>query len=346
MTLLYFVIILGVIVFIHELGHFIFAKKAGIYCYEFSIGMGPKIFGKKFKSETEYCLRLIPLGGFVSMAGEEVEVDKKIPKEKRMQSKTWLQRFLTIFAGPLFNFILAFVLLFLIALCYGAPSTSTLIGQIDKESAAYDSGLEVGDRILSIDGKRVSNWDDLIMKLQLVDSNKAVKFEVEKANGETENINIKPDKKEVDGQTTYYFGVGMDPTKEYGFFSSIKYASSKLVSLTESMITVIGGLFTGKVSLGNISGPVGIYSIIGDSAKAGFSSILYLIAFLSINVGFINLIPFPAFDGGRILFLIIEKIKGGPIDAKLENVIHSIGFFLLIGLMILVTFNDILRIFQ
>ncbi len=346
MTLIYFVIILGIIVFIHELGHFIFAKRAGIYCYEFSIGMGPKIFGKKFKSETEYCIRLIPLGGFVSMAGEEVEFDKKIPKEKRMQSKTWWQRFLTIFAGPLFNFILAFVLLFLIALCYGAPSTSTLVGQIDKDSAAYSSGLEVGDRILSVDGKKVHNWDQLIMKLQLVNSDKAVNFEVEKANGETEKITIKPDKKEVEGQTTYYFGVGMDPNKDYGFLASIKYASSKLVSLTESMVTVIGGLFTGKVSLGNISGPVGIYSIVGDSAKAGFSNILYLVAFLSINVGFINLIPFPAFDGGRILFLIIEKIKGGPIDAKLENVIHSIGFFLLIGLMILITFNDILRIFQ
>lgn len=346
MTIIYFIIILGVIVFIHELGHFIFAKKAGIYCYEFSIGMGPKIFGKKFKSETEYCLRLIPLGGFVSMAGEEIEVDKKIPKEKRMQSKTWLQRFLTIFAGPLFNFILAFILLFLIGLCYGAPSTSTQVGQVEKNSAAYNAGLEVGDKILSIDGKKVHNWDQLIMKLQLINSDKSVKFEVENNNGTIEIINIKPTKKEVDGQMTYYFGVGMNPEKSYGFISSVKYATSKLGSLTQSMVSVIGGLFTGKVSLGNISGPVGIYSIVGDSAKAGFASVLYLIAFLSINVGFINLIPFPAFDGGRILFLIIEKIKGGPVDTKIENMMHSIGFFLLIGLMILITFNDILKLFR
>ena len=346
MTIIYFVLILGLIVFIHELGHFIFAKRAGIYCYEFSIGMGPKLFGKKFKSETEYCLRLIPLGGFVSMAGEDVEVDKNVPKEKRMQNKTWFQRFLTVFAGPLFNFILAFILLFLIGLCYGATSTSTVVGQIDKNSAADKAGLEVGDKILSIDGKKVRNWDDLIMQLQLTNSEKIITFEVENQNGEIENINIKPEKKEVDGQTSYYFGVGMDPNKNYGFVSSIKYATSKLGSLTKSMVTVIGGLFTGKVSLGNISGPVGIYSIIGDSAKAGFSSILYLIAYLSINVGFINLIPLPAFDGGRILFLIIEKIKGSPVDMKIENMLHYVGFFLLIGLMILVTFNDIIKLFR
>lgn len=345
LTLLYFIIILGVIVFIHELGHFIFAKKAGIYCYEFSIGMGPKIFGKKFKSETEYCIRAIPLGGFVSMAGEEVEIDKSIPEDKRMQNKTWLQRFLTIFAGPLFNFILAFILLFVVGLLYGAPSTKTIIGAIENGSAAEKAGLEVGDRILSINDKKVNNWDQIIMKLQLINNNKMVTFKVQKENDVIQKIEVKPDKTTIKGQTSYHFGVGSDPKKSYGFVPALKYSSSKLVSLTESMVTVIGGLVTGKVSIGNISGPVGIYSVIGDSAKAGFGSILYLVAFLSINVGFINLIPLPAFDGGRILFLIIEKIKGSPVNAKVENMFHYIGFFLLIGLMILVTFNDILRLF-
>ena len=126
---------------------------------------------------------------------------------------------------------------------------------------------------------------------------------------------------------------------------SLSYAGSKLVSLTQAMGTTIAGLFTGKIAVSNVSGPVGIYSVIGEQAKAGFDSILYLIAYLSINVGFINLIPFPAFDGGRILFLIIEKIKGSPVSPKVENMFHYIGFFILIGLMILVTFNDILRLF-
>lgn len=345
MTLIYFILILGTIVFIHELGHFIFAKKAGIYCYEFSIGMGPKIFGKKFKSETEYCIRAIPLGGFVSMAGETVEEDKNIPKDKQLQNKTWLQRFLTIFAGPFFNFVLAFILLFLIGIIFGAPSTKPIVGAVQEDSAAYEAGLEAGDRILSINNKKVSNWDQIIMKLQLNNTGKKVTFEIKKENGTIQEIIVKPKKVIVDEQTTYQFGVGMEQNKYYGFVESIKYATSKIGSLTESMFTVIGGLFTGKVSLSNISGPVGIYSVVGDSAKAGFDSILYLIAYLSINVGFINLIPFPAFDGGRILFLIIEKVKGSPVSPKVENMMHNIGFFLLIGLMILITFSDILRLF-
>lgn len=345
MTLIYFILILGIIVFIHELGHFIFAKRAGIYCYEFSIGMGPKIFGKKFKSETEYCIRAIPLGGFVSMAGETVEEDKKIPKNKQLQSKTWLQRFLTIFAGPFFNFVLAFFLLFLIGLIFGAPSTKPIVGMIQENSAAYEAGLEAGDKILSINDKKVKNWDQIIMELQLNNTGKAVDFEVQKENGTKIEITIKPKKVTIDDQTTYQFGVGMEQKIYTGFVESLKYATSKLGSLTESMFTVIGGLFTGKISLNNMSGPIGIYSIVGDSAKAGFDSIIYLMAYLSINVGFINLIPFPAFDGGRILFLIIEKIKGSPVSPKVENMMHSIGFFLLIGLMIVITLSDIFKLF-
>ena len=346
MTIIYFILILGIIVFIHELGHFIFAKKAGIYCYEFSVGMGPKLISKKFKSETEYCLRLIPIGGFVSMAGESVEEDKKIPKNKRLQSKTWLQRFLTIFAGPLFNFILAFVLLLIVGLAFGAQSTKPVIGMLEEGSAAEKAGLEVGDRVLSINGKKVSTWDEIIMKLQLTNNGNPVDFEIKKENGTTKNIEVKPEKVVQDDVVSYHFGVGMDQTISHGFIPSLSYASSKLYSLTKSMFTVLGGLFTGKIGVGNISGPVGIYSIVGDSAKAGLSSLIYLMAYLSINVGFINLIPFPAFDGGRILFLIIEKIKGSPVSAKVENMFHYIGFFILIGLMILVTFNDILRLFR
>ncbi len=346
MTIVYFILILGIIVFIHELGHFIFAKKAGIYCYEFSIGMGPKLIGKKFKSETEYCIRLIPLGGFVSMAGESVEEDKKIPKNKRLQNKTWLQRFLTIFAGPFFNFILAFVLLFFTGLIFGAPSTKPVVGMIEENSAAEKAGLVVGDKILSINDKKVHNWDQVIMKLQLINNDDPVDFKIQKEDGTIKNIEITPKKQTVDDVTSYHFGVGMIQETSHGLVASIQYAGSKLYSLTQSMVTVIGGLFTGKISLGNISGPVGIYSIVGDSAKSGISSLLYLMAYLSINVGFINLIPLPAFDGGRILFLIIEKIKGSPVNAKVENMFHYIGFFVLIGLMILVTFNDILRLFR
>ncbi len=350
MTLIYFIIILGTIIFIHELGHFIFAKKAGIYCYEFSLGMGPKIFSKKRKKkkdETEYCIRLIPLGGFVSMAGESVEVDTKVPKNRNMQDKTWWERFITIFAGPLFNFILSFILLFIIGTCFGSTSQETIVKSLLEGYPAINSELKVNDKIISINGKKVVFWDDIMMKLQLINNTDSVKFKVER-NNKIITIDIKPKKEKIKGTKdvySYKFGFSGTDKREYGLINGVEYASIKTFTLTKSMISVLGGLFTGKVGLNNLSGPVGIYGVVGSQAKAGFASVLYLIAFLSINVGFINLIPFPAFDGGRILFLIIEKIKGKPVSPKLENTMHNIGFFLLIGLMILVTFNDILRLF-
>ena len=345
MTLIYFIIILGVIIFIHELGHFLFAKKAGVHVYEFAIGMGPKILSKQPKnSETVYSLRLIPLGGFCAMAGEDVE-DEKLPKDKQLSNKTWFQRFMVIFAGPLFNFILAFVLLLFIGLAFGAPATKPIVGAIEKDSAAEKAGLEIGDTILSINGKKVYNWDQILMKLQLINNEDGVEFKIKNQNGKEEVIEIFPKKQVTNDVVTYRFGIGSTTKREYGIIPALSYSGSKLVSLTESMGTVLGGLFTGKISVSNVSGPVGIYSVVGEQAKAGFDSILYLIAYLSINVGFINLVPFPAFDGGRILFLIIEKIKGSPVSPKLENTFHNIGFFLLIGLMLLVTFNDILRLF-
>jgi len=345
MTLIYFIIILGVIIFIHEFGHFIFAKKSGVHVYEFAIGMGPKIFSKKPKnSETEYSLRLVPLGGFCAMAGEDVE-DSNLPKDKQLSNKTWFQRFMVIFAGPLFNFILAFLLLFFIGLVFGSPATKPVVGAIEKDSPAEKAGLEVGDTIVSINNKKVYNWDQILMKLQLINSEDGVEFKIRDETGNEEIIEIFPKKIVEDDVVTYRFGVGSTSVRERGLVSSISYAGSKLVSLTESMGTVLGGLFTGKISVANVSGPVGIYSVVGEQAKAGFDSILYLIAYLSINVGFINLVPFPAFDGGRILFLIIEKFKGSPVSPKVENMFHNIGFFILIGLMLLVTLNDILRLF-
>ena len=237
------------------------------------------------------------------------------------------------------------ILLLSIGFIFGAPPTKPVVGAIEKNSAAYNAGLEVGDTILSVNDKKVHNWDQVMMQLQLINSKKEVSFKIKDVTGKELTIGITPEKKVQDDVVTYHFGIGTGTKRERGIMSSLSYAGSKLVSLTQSMGTVLGGLFTGKISVNNISGPVGIYTVIGEQAKAGFDSILYLTAFLSINVGFINLIPFPAFDGGRILFLIIEKIKGSPVDAKVENMFHYIGFFLLIGLMILVTFNDILRLF-
>lgn len=346
MTIIYFIFILGTVVFIHELGHFLFAKKAGIYIYEFSIGMGPRIFKWKRKNdETEYSVRLFPIGGFVQMAGEEVEVDENIPKDRRLQSKTWFQRFMTTIAGIMFNFVLAIILLFVVGLVSGSPSNKPYVSVVDEAGNAYKAGMEVGSVITKIDGKRVNNYDRLILEYQ-VRLGENITFEVKNKNGEIKEITIEPEKVEVDGVSTYKYGFNLTDEVENGIINAIKYAFTKTFALVEQMFFTIIYLITGKLSVANLSGPIGIFSIVGEAAKTGFINIIYLLAFISINVGFINFLPIPAFDGGRILFLVIEKVKGSTINPKIENMIHSVGFVLLMLLMIVITYNDIIRIFK
>lgn len=345
MTIIIFILVLGTIVFVHELGHFVFAKLMGVYVYEFSLGMGPKIFGKKGK-ETEYCLRLIPVGGFCSLAGEEVEEDKiKVSKDRRLQAKKPWQRFLIMFFGPGFNFIFAILVLFLIALFCGSASYEPIISSVEKNFPAYQVGLTKGDEILEIDGHKTKTLDDVSIYLTLSDKDKNTKIKVEKENGSIKTYQLKPKKVKEDGETVYRFGIGLKSEKKYGFLNSVKYTIVKTESLFKQMMITVKSLFTGGVKVNQLSGPVGIYSIVGEQSKAGISSILYLMAFLSINVGFLNLLPIPAFDGGHILFIIIEKIKGSPVSQKTENMIHTVGLFLLMLLMIYITFNDILRLF-
>lgn len=345
MTIIIFILVLGGIVFVHELGHFVFAKLMGVYVYEFSIGMGPKLIGKKGK-ETEYCLRLIPIGGFCSMAGEEVdEEDIKVPKEKRLQAKKAWQRFLIMFFGPGFNFIFAILVLFFIALFCGSSSYEPIISSVEKSYPASEVGLQKGDEILEINHKKVKTLDDVSVYLTISSKTKNTVIKVEKKDGNVITYKLKPKKVKEKGEVAYRYGIGLQSTKKYGFVNSVKYTVVKTGSLFKQMFITVESLFTGGVKVNQLSGPVGIYSIVGEQSRAGFASIMYLMAFLSINVGFLNLLPLPAFDGGHILFIIIEKIKGSPVNQRTENMIHTIGLFLLMLLMVYITFNDILKLF-
>ena len=340
-TIIAFVFILGVTVTIHEFGHFLFAKKAGIYVYEFSIGMGPRLFKFNRKNdETDYSIRLFPIGGYVQMAGEDIEVDKNIPKDKLLQSKTWLQRFLTMVAGVMFNFLLAIFVLFIIALFKGVTLDATRIDTSKIE------GLKSGDKIISVDGNFVNNYDKLALELSVAGSKK-FDIKVKHKDGSYDTFAIKPkaiyDKK--DNLMGYEYGFTITGKDEKGFIAAIKYAFIKFVSIIEQMFFTVWYLITGKISLKLLSGPVGIFSIVGSAAKTGFFSVLSLLALISVNVGFINLLPIPAFDGGHILFLIIEKIKGSKVNPKVENIIHTVFFVLLMALMVYITFNDVLRLF-
>ena len=344
--LILFILILGSIVFVHEFGHFMMAKLTGVYVYEFAIGMGPKLWSKKGK-ETEYTLRAIPIGGFCMMAGEDLEDDdlKKVPKNKRLQSKKPWQRFLIMFFGAGNNFIFAVLLLFLIGLIWGGSSMEPVVTSVLKNSAAANSGIEAGDRILEINGHSISTTDDISLYLAVADPEEASDIKVEKENDSIKTYSVQPKKKKVDGQTTYQYGIGMEQEVEHGLLAAIQFTYKKTISIFKQMAVTVGYLFTGGISISQLSGPVGIFSIVGNQSSAGIMNIIYLVAFLSINVGFINLLPLPAFDGGHILFIIIEKIKGSPVNPETENKIHTIGLFLLMLLMVVITFNDILRLF-
>ena len=345
-NLLLFILILSSIVFVHEFGHFIFAKLTGVYVYEFAIGMGPKLFSKKGK-ETEYTIRAIPIGGFCMMAGEDLEDDdlKDIPEEKRLQNKKPWQRFLIMFFGAGNNFIYAILLLFLIAIIWGGASMDPVVTSVLKNSAAANSGIEAGDRILEINGHTISTTDDISLYLAVADPEEASDIKVRKEDKSIETYSVQPKKKKVDGKTTYQYGIGMEQEKEYGIISALKWTGQKTVSIFKQMAVTMFYLFTGGISISQLSGPVGIFSVVGSTVSDGIMNLIYLTAFLSINVGFINLLPLPAFDGGHILFIIIEKIKGSPVKPETENMIHTIGLFLLMILMVVITFQDILRLF-
>lgn len=340
------ILMLGFLVLVHELGHFLVAKKCGVHIYEFSIGMGPVVFKHMGKDKIQYSIRAFPIGGFVQMAGEVMEDDEKIDKKKFMCNKPWWQRVLILIAGVTMNFITAFVLLFIIALIWGANSTKPTIAEVVDNSAYQEAGGRKGDLILAVDNKKTKTWDRAQVLLTLDNKKEYYEIKVRHEDNTEEVLKVSP-KEQIneDGEKTKVFGVITSSEKHYGLMASLKYACSKFTSIYQSMFTIIGGLFTGRLSTNSLSGPVGMYSIVEKSMKLGLAQIIYLTAYISINLGFMNLLPFPAFDGGHIVFIIIEKLRGKPIDKDIEGWFHTIGFMLLMALMIFITFKDILRLF-
>lgn len=342
-TLILFIILLGSIIFIHEGGHFLFAKLTGIYVYEFALGMGPKLFSFK-KGETEYSLRAIPIGGFCQLAGEEGE-EEDLPKERTLPGKKPWQKFLVMFFGAGFNFISAILVLFFISIVWGATTTEPVLSSVEKDTPAYEAGLRKGDEILEINGHDIWTIDDISLYITIADPTDVTEFKVKKEDGDIKTYQIKPEKTKVDDEERYIYGIGMQGEKRQGLGAALEYTVVKTGSLFKQMGVTLLNLFTGNIRLSQLSGPVGIYEVVGSQASGGLASLLYLFSFLSINVGFINLLPLPAFDGGHILFIIIEKIKGSPVKPETEAKFHAVGLFLLMLLMIYVTFYDILRLF-
>ena len=347
------IVILGLLIFVHELGHFLTAKNRGAYVYEFALGMGPKIFSFKRKKEsgdpTLYSLRLFPIGGFCAIAGEVNEDDNedvKLKKSDYMCNKKIWERCLILIAGVTMNFITGFLLLLISALIWGSSDQSSIVGVVPEGYPVYEAGIREGDRVLSIDGKKATNWDKIMLILSLNHDDGEYLFKVEKPNGDIEEYEVLPKiVKGEDGKESKVFGIGQDTTKKRGFVSALEYAFVKSGSIISSMGSIIWSLCTGQLSLNALSGPVGVYSVVGEAAKTSVESVIYLMAYLSLNLGFINILPFPACDGGRVLLLIIEKLRGKKMNQKIENAINSIGFALLMLLMLMITIKDVINLF-
>ena len=341
LSIIYLILILGVLVFVHEFGHFITAKKIGVYVNEFAIGMGPKIYSFKRKNKndpTEYSIRLLPIGGFCAMAGEVIEDEdnKKIKKNEYMCNRSKLERVIILLAGVTMNILLALVLLFVQSLIWGHTEQKSIVGYAPEGYPIAEAGIEVGDKITKINGYKVNTWDKVTLIMSYKNDKPYTEFEVEKKDGTIKSYQITPlSKINEDGTETKVFGIGVGDKEIRGFLPSLKFAFTKLGSIVSTMLLIIINLFTGKLSLSALSGPIGMYTVVKSAGT--FRQLLYLTSYLSINLAVINAIPFPAFDGGRVLFVIIEAIKGSKVKPEVENVFHSVGFILLMLLMVYIS---------
>lgn len=319
-----FVLIIG----LHEFGHFGMAKLVGIRVNEYSIGMGPLLFRKQI-NETQYSLRALPLGGYVAMEGEEEDSD-----DPRSFNNAGLpQRAAVIASGAAMNFVLAIVAFMLFTLISGYPTTT--VGEVLPGTPAAQMGMQTGDVLQSVDGQNVKDWNDFSTRIAESKGEVTVGYS---RGGKNEQTTVKPAMK--DGRRY----IGLKPESERHPLRSLKDGFTMTGKVVITIFYVLKQLFTGALGVDKLSGPVGVVKIIGDSAKFGFGSLMFIMAYISANLGVMNLLPIPALDGGKLLFIFIEAITGKPVNKKIEMTLSFISFTLLIGLMIYVTiFGDIAR---
>lgn len=420
-TVIAFIFMFGLLVFVHEWGHMIFAKRAGMLVREFAIGFGPKIFSFT-KNETLYTIRLIPAGGYVRVAGEDPEiielkpghhiglefneygkvdkiivnnkskhpnarvieveridldheliiegyemdederlvfkVDRKAffimderktqiaPYDRQFASKSAGQKAMQLFAGPMMNFILAIILFLIIGLVHGVPVDEAKMGEIQPNTPAEQAGLMANDEIIKIEDTTITTWEEFTT---IVRENPGEELSMTVLrNGEEKTLNIVPKEGEAineKGETITIGQIGVRQAFEKSMIGTVKYGFEQTYTITKMVLTNLGMLITGQVPLEILSGPVGIYDATDQVVQSGFISLIMWTAMLSVNLGIVNLVPLPALDGGRLLFVGIEKLRGKPVPPEKEGVFHFIGFALLMLLMIVVTWNDIQRLF-
>ncbi|HSR10896.1 MAG TPA: RIP metalloprotease RseP [Thermodesulfobacteriota bacterium] len=350
-TLIATVIVLGVLIFVHELGHFIMAKKSGVGVLTFSLGFGPKIFGRKV-GETQYQISLIPLGGYVKMVGEEP--GEKLPPElipKSFSSQPVGKRLAIVFAGPFFNFlfaVVAFTLIFMV----GMPALLPEVGEVKPDFPAFRAGLQKGDLITEVDGAPVQRWEDLAKTIHDSTRQKPLVFTVKRGE-KTFQISVTPEittQKNIFGDDIQIGLVGISPsgnsfTERFGPIKAVSLGLVQSWSFTKLTVISVVKMIEGKVSPKTIGGPILIAQLAGQQAKAGVLSLIFFMAVISINLVILNILPIPVLDGGHIFFFLIEAVIGKPVSLKIRERAQQIGVFVIIFLMLLVFYNDISRIF-
>lgn len=419
-TAIAFIIIFGSLVFFHELGHFIFAKRAGIMVREFAIGMGPKIFGMT-KGETVYTLRLLPIGGYVRMAGDDLDsvelqpgyrvglllneqdiVEKIIlnqnsqhpnilfmeveradlerelwiegydeedrlvrynvgrsasivengketiiaPYDRTFNAKSVGQRAMAIFAGPLFNFILAFVIFLMMGLLQGVPTNEAIpkIAQVVDQGVASEAGLQRDDVVTAIDGQPITTWDELSTAIQQKMA-QTMQVEVNRG-GELLTFALTPKVVENEqGEKVGQIGIIASRAYEKSIGKSFVQAGELTYRTATMIFDALTKLVTAQLSIDELSGPVGIYKYTEEATSYGIFNLMFWAGALSMNLGIMNLLPLPALDGGRLLFFGYEAVRGKPVDRQKEGFVHFVGIVLLMILMIVVTWNDIQKFF-
>ena len=348
-TLISFIILLSILIFVHEFGHFLAARIAGVGVLKFSLGFGPKIIGKKI-GETEYVLSWIPLGGFVKLLGESGTEELPPEDEKRSfyKQERW-KRMLIILAGPVFNFLLAFVI-FIIVLMYGLPNLTADIGEVQKESAAFDAGMMNGDKIITIDGQKVVFWEDIKPKIA-ESKGKEMKVVVERG-AEKKLLLIKPKlskAKNLFGEEESAYLIGVSPAgkmiiEKRNPWDAIIASADKTWYISKLTVISVVKLFEGVISPRTLGGPIFIAQVAGAQVKEGIIPFILFMAILSINLGVINLFPIPVLDGGHIFFYLIEIVTRIEISVKVREISQQIGFVALLMLMLFVIFIDIERL--
>ncbi len=350
LSIIIFLCVLSVLVIIHEFGHFIAARKQGVKVEKFSFGFGPKLFGVK-RGDTEYIVSLVLLGGYVKMAGDEQASAEGKPWE--FLSKSAGQRFSIVFFGPFLNYLLGF-LLFWFVFFAGSPTATSKIGTILKGYPAEASKLLPGDRIVSVNGNATKYWEevtDIIHNKK--EGNIILKVERPAPGGvKILEINVAPERKEVTdifGKKSTISLIGIAPSDEivsvkYGFFSSFFKAAEQIYKLTAITYKALLFMVTGQMSVKeSVTGPIGIYMITTRAAQLGIVYLLQLMAVLSASLAIFNLLPVPVLDGGHILFLLIEKIRGRPVSARFQEIATQVGLALLIALMLFASYGDLFK---